>query len=135
MECVIVLFLEIVGGEVGFVVEVVVIDKLLKVIEVCLCCECLDCVIGYYIDDVKVIDILMCLGLDVKIVDGVWSVDVFSYCFDICIEEDLIEEVVCVYGYNSILNVVLIVKLKMINYDELYVVVIKFCNMFVICGY
>ncbi|MCQ8881809.1 phenylalanine--tRNA ligase subunit beta [Pseudoalteromonas shioyasakiensis] len=135
MERATALLLEIVGGEAGPVVEAVATDKLPKVTEVRLRRERLDRVIGHHIDDAKVTDILTRLGLDVKIVDGVWSADVPSYRFDIRIEEDLIEEVARVYGYNSIPNVAPTAKLKMTNHDESHVAVTKFRNTLVTRGY
>ncbi|WP_194442433.1 phenylalanine--tRNA ligase subunit beta [Pseudoalteromonas simplex] len=135
MERATALLLEIVGGEAGPVVEAVATDKLPKVTEVRLRRERLDRVIGHHIDDAKVTDILTRLGLDVKVVDGVWSADVPSYRFDIRIEEDLIEEVARVYGYNSIPNVAPTAKLKMTNHDESHVAVTKFRNTLVTRGY
>ncbi len=135
MERATALLLEIVGGEAGPVVEAVAEDKLPKVTEVRLRRERLDRVIGHHIDDAKVTDILTRLGLDVKIVDGVWSADVPSYRFDIRIEEDLIEEVARVYGYNSIPNVAPTAKLKMTQHDESHVALTKFRNTLVTRGY
>jgi phenylalanyl-tRNA synthetase beta chain len=135
MERATALLLDIVGGEAGPVVEAVANDKLPKVTEVRLRRERLDRVIGYHIDDAKVTDILTRLGLDVKIVDGVWSADVPSYRFDIRIEEDLIEEVARVFGYNSIPNVAPTAKLKMTNHNESHVAVTKFRNTLVTRGY
>ncbi|WP_065979797.1 phenylalanine--tRNA ligase subunit beta [Pseudoalteromonas lipolytica] len=135
MERATALLLDIVGGEAGPVVEAVANDKLPKVTEVRLRRERLDRVIGYHIDDAKVTDILTRLGLDVKIVDGVWSADVPSYRFDIRIEEDLIEEVARVFGYNSIPNVAPTAKLKMTNHNESHVAITKFRNTLVTRGY
>ena len=135
MERATALLLDIVGGEAGPVVEAVAKDKLPKVTEVRLRRARLDRVIGHHIDDAKVTDILTRLGLDVKIVDGVWSADVPSYRFDISIEEDLIEEVARVYGYNSIPNVAPTAKLKMTTHNEANVATSKFRNTLVTRGY
>ncbi|MCQ8877109.1 phenylalanine--tRNA ligase subunit beta [Pseudoalteromonas shioyasakiensis] len=135
MERATALLLEIVGGEAGPVVEAIATDKLPKVTEVRLRRERLDRVIGHHIADEKVTDILTRLGLDVKIVDGVWSADVPSYRFDIRIEEDLIEEVARVFGYNSIPNVAPTAKLKMTTHNEATIAVSKFRNALVTRGY
>lgn len=135
MERATALLLDIVGGEAGPVVEAVAKDKLPKVTEVRLRRERLDRVIGHHIADEKVTDILTRLGLDVKIVDGVWSADVPSYRFDIRIEEDLIEEVARVFGYNSIPNVAPTAKLKMTTHNEATIAVSKFRNALVTRGY
>lgn len=135
MERATALLLDIVGGKAGPVVEAVAKDKLPKVTEVRLRRARLDRVIGHHIDDEKVTDILTRLGLDVKIVDGVWSADVPSYRFDIRIEEDLIEEVARVYGYNSIPNVAPTAKLKMTTHNEANIATSKFRNTLVTRGY
>ncbi|MDX1359961.1 MAG: phenylalanine--tRNA ligase subunit beta, partial [Pseudoalteromonas tetraodonis] len=126
---------EIVGGNAGPIVEAVAADKLPKVTEVRLRRSRLDRVIGHHIDDAKVTDILTRLGLDVKFDNDSWSADVPSYRFDIRIEEDLIEEVARVYGYNSIPNVAPTAKLKMTTHDESTVALSRFRNALVTRGY
>ncbi|MBL0688681.1 MAG: phenylalanine--tRNA ligase subunit beta, partial [Pseudoalteromonas sp.] len=135
MERATALLLEIVGGEAGPVVEAVAADKLPKVTEVRLRRSRLDRVIGHHIEDAKVTDILTRLGLDVKFDNDSWSADVPSYRFDIRIEEDLIEEVARVYGYNSIPNVAPTAKLKMTTHDESTVALSRFRNALVTRGY
>ena len=129
------LLLEIVGGQAGPVVEAVAADKLPKVTEVRLRRSRLDRVIGHHIDDAKVTDILTRLGLDVKVENESWSADIPSYRFDIRIEEDLIEEVARVYGYNSIPNVAPTAKLKMTTHNEASIALSKFRNTLVTRGY
>lgn len=129
------LLLEIVGGHAGPIVEAVAADKLPKVTEVRLRRSRLDRVIGHHIEDAKVTDILTRLGLDVKFDNDSWSADVPSYRFDIRIEEDLIEEVARVYGYNSIPNVAPTAKLKMTTHDESTVALSRFRNALVTRGY
>lgn len=135
MERATALLLEIVGGEPGPVVEAVAPDKLPKVTEVRLRRERLDRVIGHHIEDAKVTDILSRLGLDVKFENDSWSADIPSYRFDIRIEEDLIEEVARVYGYNSIPNVAPTAKLKMTTHNEATIALNKFRNTLVTRGY
>lgn len=135
MERATALLLDIVGGEAGPVVEAVAADKLPKVTEVRLRRARLDRVIGHHIDDAKVTDILTRLGLDVKFENDSWSADIPSYRFDISIEEDLIEEVARVYGYNSIPNVAPTAKLKMTTHDESTIALSKFRNTLVTRGY
>ncbi|HWT72585.1 MAG TPA: phenylalanine--tRNA ligase subunit beta [Oxalicibacterium sp.] len=59
-------------------------------------------VIGVALDDAQVADIFGRLGLQFTRQDGVFSVTPPSYRFDIEIEEDLIEEIARVYGFENI---------------------------------
>lgn len=54
------------------------------------------------LEDTEVSDILTRLGLKVTDTGIAWVVEVPSYRFDISIEEDLIEEVARVYGYDNL---------------------------------
>ncbi|MES2113745.1 MAG: phenylalanine--tRNA ligase subunit beta, partial [Pseudomonadota bacterium] len=59
-------------------------------------------VIGVAVDDAAIADIFTRLALPFTLADGVFSVTAPSYRFDIEIEEDLIEEVARVYGFENI---------------------------------
>jgi phenylalanyl-tRNA synthetase beta chain len=59
-------------------------------------------VIGIALDDAQIADIFTRLGLQFTQKDGVFSVTPPSYRFDIEIEEDLIEEIARVYGFENI---------------------------------
>ncbi|WP_332851565.1 phenylalanine--tRNA ligase subunit beta [Duganella sp. S19_KUP01_CR8] len=59
-------------------------------------------VIGVALDDKTIADIFTRLALPFTLADGVFSVTSPSYRFDIEIEEDLIEEVARVYGFENI---------------------------------
>jgi phenylalanyl-tRNA synthetase beta chain len=58
--------------------------------------------LGFEIDQGKVSSILLSLGFRVKIEAGVIEVTVPSWRHDISIQEDLVEEVIRVYGYDKI---------------------------------
>ena len=118
MERATALLLEIVGGEAGPVVEAVSEADLPVEKSVTLRRERLDRVIGYHIEDAKVTDILTRLGLTVEFANDTWNAQVPSYRFDISIEEDLIEEVARVFGYNNIPNVAPTAALKMTTHQE-----------------
>ncbi|HEU4843388.1 MAG TPA: phenylalanine--tRNA ligase subunit beta [Burkholderiaceae bacterium] len=59
-------------------------------------------VIGVALDDAAIADIFTRLALPFTLAGGVFSVTAPSYRFDIEIEEDLIEEVARVYGFENI---------------------------------
>ncbi|EXI61871.1 phenylalanyl-tRNA synthetase [Mannheimia granulomatis] len=104
MERATALLLEICGGEAGEIVEAVSELNLPKRNTVTLRRSKLDSVIGYHVEDKTVTDILTRLGLNVTFADNTWTAIAPSWRFDIEIEEDLIEEVARIYGYNSIPN-------------------------------
>lgn len=64
----------------------------------------LDRLIGHHIEDAQVSDILRRLGCEVTEGQAQWTAVAPSWRFDMEIEEDLVEEVARVYGYNSIPN-------------------------------
>lgn len=129
------LLLDIVGGEAGPVVEAEAQDKLPAQSEITLRRERLDRVIGHHIDDEKVTDILTRLGLEVTGTSGEWAVKGTSYRFDLSIEEDLIEEVARVYGYNNIPNVAPLARLKMPAHRESDLVLSRAKHLMVDLGY
>ncbi|VEB26119.1 phenylalanyl-tRNA synthetase subunit beta [Actinobacillus lignieresii] len=104
MERATALLLEICGGEAGEIVEAVSEQHLPKRNTVTLRRSKLDAVIGHHIEDETVTDILTRLGLNVTFANDSWTAVAPSWRFDIEIEEDLIEEVARIYGYNSIPN-------------------------------
>ena len=59
-------------------------------------------VLGLTLEQNDIEDILTRLGMALQDKDGGWSVTVPTHRFDISIEEDLIEEIARVYGYNNI---------------------------------
>ncbi|KHN54527.1 phenylalanine--tRNA ligase [Dickeya fangzhongdai] len=112
------LLLDICGGEAGPVVEVVSEKDLPARATIALRRDKLDRLIGHVISDEKVSDILNRLGCQVtKTADG-WQAVVPSWRFDMAIEEDLVEEVARVYGYNNIPNIPTQAPLKMTQHRE-----------------
>ncbi|MFT6951503.1 MAG: phenylalanyl-tRNA synthetase beta chain [Paraglaciecola sp.] len=112
------LLLEIVGGEAGPIVEAVSEQHIPAVKAVTLRGERLERVLGINIATASVTDILTRLGFSPKIEGDSWLADVPAYRFDISIEEDLIEEVARVYGYNNIPNVAPKAALRMSGNSE-----------------
>ena len=110
--------LDICGGEAGEICEVVSEQYLPKVNEVTLRRKKLDSLLGHHIETETVTEIFERLGLAVKYANDVWTVTSASWRFDIEIEEDLIEEVARIYGYNSIPNNAPLAHLRMREHKE-----------------
>ena len=97
------LLMDIVGGEPGEIVEVASDEDIPEDRVVDLRSRRLNDVLGMEIDRTTVEEILTRLGLRVeKLLKDGWRVSVPSFRPDISIEEDLIEEVGRIYGYNNL---------------------------------
>lgn len=96
------LLLAIAGGKAGPVCAAENADALPVNVPVRLRRERLQRVLGVYIDDAEVARILAALGMQVQTTDDGWQATAPSRRFDIAREEDLIEEVARVYGYQRI---------------------------------
>ncbi len=97
------LLMDIVGGEPGEIVEVASEDQLPSEMTIDLRAQRLNDVLGMDIDRTTVEEILTRLGLHIdKLLKDGWRVSVPSFRPDISIEEDLIEEVGRIYGYNNL---------------------------------
>lgn len=112
------LLLDIVGGEAGPVVEAVDLAFVPQDRSVTLRYSRLSKVLGIEIAADTVTDIFKRLGFSVSFDNQVWQISVPPYRFDISIEEDLIEEVARVYGYNQIPNIAPVASLKMSQHQE-----------------
>ncbi|MGO2136333.1 phenylalanine--tRNA ligase subunit beta [Marinobacter sp.] len=97
------LLMDIVGGEPGEIVEVASAKHLPEVRSIDLRSKRLADVLGLSIDRTTVEEILLRLGLRVdKLLKDGWRIIAPSFRPDISIEEDLIEEVGRIYGYNNL---------------------------------
>ena len=94
------LLLLICGGSAGPLTEAV--GNLPAARQVTLRTARVERLLGVALDSALIGQILTRLGLPHAETDGVFSVDVPSFRFDLAIEEDLIEEVARVYGYENI---------------------------------
>lgn len=112
------LLLDIVGGEAGPITEGLSQEHLPEHRSVTLRAERLTRVLGIHVDSDQVTDIFNRLGLEVTFEGNQWHAQIPSYRFDISIEEDLIEEIARVYGYNNIPEVSPTAKLKMSAHQE-----------------
>ncbi|MBU3005248.1 phenylalanine--tRNA ligase subunit beta [Paraglaciecola arctica] len=112
------LLLDIVGGEAGPVIEAIDTGLIPKECNVSLRQSRLSKVLGVDISADTVTDIFERLGFGVSFENQLWQISVPPYRFDISIEEDLIEEVARVYGYNEIPNTAPVASLKMSQHQE-----------------
>jgi len=112
------LLLDICGGEAGPVIDQTATDRLPARATITLRREKLDRLIGHVIADEQVTDILTRLGCDVTVGSGEWKAVAPSWRFDMAIEEDLVEEVARVYGYNNIPDVPVKANLIMTHHRE-----------------
>lgn len=112
------LLLDIVGGEAGPVIEAVNESDLPTSATITLRAQKLHKLIGIEFEADTVTQILQRLGMQVVAEEGAWQVTAPSFRFDMAIEEDLIEEVARVYGYNNIPNTAPRADLKMRDRKE-----------------
>ncbi|MDD7803993.1 MAG: phenylalanine--tRNA ligase subunit beta [Endozoicomonas sp. (ex Botrylloides leachii)] len=116
------LILAICGGEPGPVTEVTSIEHLPAKKYVNLRSQKVTSLLGIAIEDYHIEALLKRLGLDMtrreNSLGAEWQVRVPSWRFDIAIEEDLIEEIGRLYGYNKLPITMPTALLKMKQIDE-----------------
>ncbi|XBS68086.1 phenylalanine--tRNA ligase subunit beta [Acerihabitans sp. KWT182] len=112
------LLLAICGGRPGPVIDVTDAEALPRRASITLRREKLDRLIGHSVPDADVSDILSRLGCDVSMGEGWWRAVAPSWRFDMSIEEDLVEEVARLFGYNTIPNVPVRANLQMTRHHE-----------------
>lgn len=96
------LIMQIAGGAPGPMVDAMLPMHLSQPKPIQLRRERLARVLGIKVDDAEIKRILTALGLTVEIVGDGWRVTPPARRFDIAIEEDLIEEVARIHGYDAI---------------------------------
>ncbi|GGK01479.1 phenylalanine--tRNA ligase subunit beta [Luteimonas terricola] len=96
------LILDIAGGTPGPVTEAVLADALPMPTTILLRRARLARVLGVQVDDAEVERILRALGLGVDAAADGWSVTAPTRRFDLAIEEDLIEEIARIHGYDAV---------------------------------
>ncbi|WP_318509511.1 phenylalanine--tRNA ligase subunit beta [Photobacterium leiognathi] len=104
MERATALIIEICGGEVAPIVEAESEADLPKAATIELRRTKLDRLLGHSIASEEVVEILTRLGCDVETTDAGWKAVAPAWRFDMAIEEDLVEEMGRIYGYNNIPN-------------------------------
>ncbi|WP_412973070.1 phenylalanine--tRNA ligase subunit beta [Glaciecola sp. MF2-115] len=129
------LLVEACGGSAGPIVEAKSEEHLPKARSITLRASRLKHVLGIDIAADRVTDILNRLGLNVTVIDGAWEVIAPLYRFDMNIEEDLIEEVARVYGYNNIPNQAPVASLQMRESSEARISTYRFKDLLVDQGF
>ncbi|MEG1466089.1 MAG: phenylalanine--tRNA ligase subunit beta [Hafnia sp.] len=129
------LLLDICGGQAGPVIDVTNEATLPKRATITLRREKLDRLIGHHVEDAQVTDILERLGCKVSFANDTWQAVAPSWRFDMEIEEDLVEEVARVYGYNNIPNVPVKADLIMTSHREANLPLKRVKTMLVDRGY
>lgn len=136
MERATALLMSIVGGEPGDIVEVVSKQDLPEDCTVDLRETRVADVLGLEIDRTTVEEILTRLGLHIdKLLKDGWRVHVPSFRPDISIEEDLIEEIGRIYGYNNLPVTEPTGSLGLRPQEEAVRPVSAIQSYFVACGY
>ncbi len=136
MERATALLMSIVGGEPGEIVEVTSKQDLPEDRTVDLREQRVTDVLGLAIDRTTVEEILTRLGLHIdKLLKNGWRVHVPSFRPDISIEEDLIEEIGRIYGYNNLPVTEPIGSLGLRPQEEAIRPVSAIQDYFVSCGY
>ncbi|NAW68844.1 phenylalanine--tRNA ligase subunit beta [Vibrio sp. V27_P1S3P104] len=98
------LLIDICGGDVAPVVVAESDADLPKPNTVALRRTKLDNLLGHHIADTDVVEILQRLGMRVETTAEGWTATAPTWRFDIAIEQDLVEEVGRIYGYDNIPN-------------------------------
>lgn len=117
------LIVEICGGEPGPVTEAASESHLPALREVALRSEKVTSLLGMAIENSHIEALLSRLGLGLDLVEesdgeSCWKVSVPSWRFDLSIEEDLVEELGRIYGYNNLPESTPTARLKMKQVDE-----------------
>ncbi|HDY7788735.1 TPA: phenylalanine--tRNA ligase subunit beta [Vibrio vulnificus] len=135
MERATALLVEICGGEVAPVVAVESEAELPKPNKVALRRTKLDNLLGHHIADSDVVEILERLGMTVETTAEGWVAVAPTWRFDIAIEQDLVEEVGRIYGYDNIPNQNPAAALKMHDHQEANIPLKRVRDLLVDCGY
>ncbi|WP_114785530.1 phenylalanine--tRNA ligase subunit beta [Vibrio tetraodonis] len=129
------LLVDICGGEVAPVVAVESASDLPTPNTVALRRTKLDRLLGHHIADADVVEILERLGMQVSTTETGWTATAPTWRFDIAIEQDLIEEVGRIYGYDNIPNQSPAADLKMHDHVEANIPLKRVRNLLVDRGF
>lgn len=120
------LLLDITGGQPGPVVEAVAVEHLPTAPSIRLRADRVYRLLGVEIPTTEIEAILRRLGMQVTVEADHWQVVPPSARFDICLEEDLIEEVARIYGYEQLPSNRPLTRLAMAPQPERQVELVQF---------
>lgn len=129
------LLVEIAGGEAGPVSETIAENALPERTAVPLRQQRIQKILGVAMAAGEVEKILVRLGLKVEKATGGWQVTAPGFRFDIAIEEDLIEELGRIYGYNQLPKTSLLMRSKLAQAPEAVVELDRLKDLLVDLGY
>ena len=129
------LLVDICGGDVGPIIDKTNLNELPIQSVISLRRNKIDRIIGCEIESQKITDILTRLGCQVEYKDNIWQVKTPSWRFDLQIEEDLVEEVARIYGYNNIPNANLKIETVMKAVPEGQISLIRIKELLADLGY
>lgn len=112
------LIIEIAGGDVGPVIEIIHHDYVPKQKTINLSHEKIAKVLGVDVSDKEVENIFTALNFSFNRVNNNWVVQVPPYRFDMSLPEDLIEEIARLHGYDKIPTHKLKAELHVAHADE-----------------
>ena len=112
------LIVEISGGEVGAISEVVTQDALPKRSPVILRQDRIKKILGISMAEIEVVRIFEGLGMSVETKSDGWEIIPPDCRFDIEIEADLLEEIGRIYGYNKLPNSSLFMRAELGKAEE-----------------
>lgn len=96
------LLLEIVGGKPSEISEITAAENMPKRASIYLHRNSIEKILGVYIEDKDIFAILSHLEMQIEQVSDGFQVVAPSFRFDVSIEEDLVEEIARIYGYQNI---------------------------------
>jgi len=129
------LLIDIAGGQPGPVTVEQLVDELPKRAAVTLRHARLNSLLGIDVPAAQVESMLTQLGMAVEAADGGWTVIPPSARFDIAIEEDLIEEVVRLIGYDNIPDIPAASPMRLAQSTEHKLTIDRIRSSFVDQGY
>ncbi len=129
------LIVDITGGDVGPITEVVTEATLPKRLPVVLRKNRIEGILGITLPNEEVTDILQRLGMDVRTNPDGWEITPPDFRFDIAIEADLIEEIGRIYGYNNLPDHQLLMRAELGEAPEAVLPINKIKDILVAKGY